>query len=251
MTFALTFIAFFNIGCVSQTQTTTTPHSHSDLFKTAFEPVGRIIQRGRLSTKYMIFDSGHEAMMLTKTADGYRLYVELMETGGRAPKSFSTYQLDENMQFRSLEYRRLGKPAPEVVFTRETQGITKATSETTEFMPMANGGVFLGPHDCAAFITIHQFKNLEVGQRTTFDALSYGNTGSKIARNPTRITREADEKIRIGGHKQVVRKYILVFPVDKPRFRTTYWTDDDGFVLRGLTKLPVGTLRMNWSSVPQ
>jgi len=219
----------------------------NDLITAPVDLQGEPIRWGRLKTKYLVFDSGHEAMLLTRVSDGYRMYIESRETGGPVPPSISEYSLDEEMHVRSMSFRPLRKGSEGVEFVVDNGELVRRDSTGVTRIAMDEGGVFLGPHDSAIFIAIRPHLGLAVGESTTAELLLYGNTGDNVVRTEARLSRLKNAELHPRGVAPLpVRVYDLVYPADHPTIRSRYWVDDDGFVLKGRTRLPVGRLSMEW-----
>lgn len=216
-----------------------------DLFKTPVEIAGEPIRWGRLETKYLIFDSGHEAMLLARTDEGFTLIVERRE-GGSSSDSISQYVLDSSMRARSMTFRPLRQNAQELTFEVNPDELVRRNGPEERRVHIANDAVFVGPHDTAMFLAIRPNTDLAVGESRTFPFLHYGNTGEQPARSDAAITRRDDDTVETRSGKVGARVFNIEYPAVNPKIRSIYWVDEDGFVLRGRTRLPVGHLSMRW-----
>jgi len=217
-----------------------------DLFGTRVEITGEPIRFGRLETKFLVFDSGHEAILLARSDKGFTLIVERREEGGSSD-SISEYVLDGSMRALSMTFRTFGRESQELTFEMRPGEIIRRNGSEERRVPIENDAVFVGPHDTAMFLVIRPNSDLAVGESRTFPFLHYGNTGEHLARSDATIARLEDDTVETALGEMDARVFSIDYPTENPKIRSIYWVDEDGFVLRGRTRLPVGGLSMRWT----
>ena len=203
---------------------------------------GKVLRKGRFSSKFGKYDAGVEDFVITETEDAYLIKAHIQPKGGPQPPSVCSFEFGKDFSFRSAKWQHLTEKSLLATYSAEG-GVVKATARqgdeelAPQSLEIPEDPLFNGPASAIFFAQVGA-ASLEVGETKAFKSLSFGFPSWQWSINDATMTRR--EHCKIEGPAR--RRYLLEQRTSMGDFTADVWTDAEGYLVRMVMKFPFGTI---------
>jgi hypothetical protein len=208
---------------------------------------GVVLQRGRYVAKLGLIGAGSEDFLITRTDSGYDLMARSRPNSAFDEPALLTVHAGPDFRFRSAEWRRLSGQELVAEYSAEGGSIRAEATQAGQVLPaqslqLPDDAIVTTPSYASDFFLVG-VAQLAVGEKKTFQAVSFGYPSWQMSVAPLTLAREPDAQLRRpDGSTVEARSYASRIQTPKGTFNGHIWTDRDGVVLQSTLTLSLGTL---------
>lgn len=208
---------------------------------------GEVVQRGRYVAKLGPWDAGSEDFLVTKTAAGYHLMAHGWPNSAFDTPALLTVHVGPDFSFRSAEWRRLSGDQVTAEYTTDGGSIRAEASQAGQVLPAQSlklpDGAIIATPSYASDLFLVGVARLAVGEKKTFQSVSFGYPSWQMSVAPLTLGREPDTDLaRPDGSKVRARCYASRIQTPRGTFNGRIWTDQVGVVLQSTLEMSLGSV---------